>query len=69
MKLLEEDEVPECIHNDGHNFIYIEGSTDSRDEWSEESNQCEYCNLIQTIRIYYDDDGPYSREIYYEGLE
>jgi hypothetical protein len=67
MKLL--DEASECTHDEGHNFIYIEGSTDSRDEWSEESNQCEHCGLIQTIRVYYDDDGPYSREIYYEGLE
>lgn len=62
------EEVPECLSDEGHDFIYIEGSTDSRQEWSEKSYKCEYCDLIKIVRIYYDDDGPYARDIYYEGL-
>jgi hypothetical protein len=50
----------ECINEDGHEYVYIEGSNDSRDEWSEDSYQCKYCKTIRTIRLYYDEFGIYA---------
>lgn len=64
----EETPEPECSNEEGHNFEYVEGSSDSRQDWTEESYSCSHCGLIKTIRSYHDMYGTWAREVFYENI-
>jgi len=58
---------PPCIGNASHEFKYIDGSTDSRSEWTTEQHECtiEGCTVGMTIKKWHDEYGVHRRDIWY----